>query len=687
MPSKVTHVSTSAQFKKMATKAIISIVVFLLTYILLVAAAIGLAILLGYFGLALISLYTHWFTIVCGIGIVSIGLLVLFFLVKFIFSSNKVDRDGMIEIKEKDAPRLFAMLKQLVEEVDTHFPKKVYLSPEVNACVFYSSSFWSMFFPVRKNLQIGLGLVNAVTVTELKAILAHEFGHFSQSSMKLGNYVYNVNKVLYDLLYNNEGYSKLASKWGSINQYIGFFVMIAIEIVKQIQELLKFMYGYVNKSYMALSREMEFHADEIAANVTGSKPLIDSLLRLDIANTSYNTVINHYNDKIKQNKITDNIFQPQRIVLQFLAKESKIKVENDLPNVSLQDYTKFNKSKLVIKDQWASHPTTEERVFALEKLNKPVEQVNNNMAFEVFDNFIDLEKTITKKVYETVPIPDNVVVDGVTAFENDFTEYYKSNSFNEIYKGYYSSKNPLLQPVEKFDIEAIDTKSFDELFSDDNIEKVNLNLALTNDLAIISDLINQSNEVKSLDYDGVKYQKADFGIVKAQLQKALEQSNHEIRVIDEQIFKYFYKQAFKKNSLSEWLPLHNLLVEFDGVFEQHKKNFENMRNDVLFTMETHTYEKIEELMAVFKRNESTYKIQINALFKHENYLKYITSENCTSIECYLKQDYLYFNGNAYDDAALQVLFTAQNAYYFSISDIYFGLKKQLLNFQVDLIER
>jgi len=37
-----------------------------------------------------------------------------------------------------------------------------------------------MFLPVKKNLQIGMALVNSVTVTEFKAILAHEFGHFSQ---------------------------------------------------------------------------------------------------------------------------------------------------------------------------------------------------------------------------------------------------------------------------------------------------------------------------------------------------------------------------------------------------------------------------------------------------------------------------------------------------------------------------
>lgn len=686
MPSKITSVNASPQFKAMASKAILSIIVFIVTYLLLITAAIGLVVLLGYFGLALISMYLHWITIVCGAGIISIGILVLIFLVKFIFSSNSINKDGMIELKEADAPVLFNILKQLVEEVDTHFPKKVYISPEVNACVFYNSSFWSMFFPVRKNLQIGMALVNVVTVTEFKAILAHEFGHFSQSSMKLGSYVYNVNKVLYDMLYNNEGYSKLASQWGSINQYISFFVMIAIEIVKQIQELLKFIYGYVNKSYMALSREMEFHADEIAAHVTGSKPLIDSLLRLELANASYNSVINHYDTKIKQSRVTNNIYQPQRFTLQFLAQQNEIKIANQLPQVTLQDYTKFNKSKIVIKDQWASHPTTEERVLALEKINKPVSEINNKMAFEVFENYSNLESIVTKKVYESIKLPSDIIVETETDFVKDFTEFFSKNSFNKIYKGYYDSKNLLLQPVENFDLNLIETHSFDTLFSDENIEKISIKLAITNDLAMVEELVNKPNEIKSLDYEGVKYQKEQFGFVKEKLQIELDKSNIEVKLIDEQIFKFFYTLSSIKNKSEEWLLLYNNLLEFDLVFEQHKKNFENMRNDVLFSIETNTFEKIEELMAIFKRNESTYKIQINSLFKHENYLKFISNENFLIIEQYMKQDYQYFNGQAYDDDFLQILFSAQNAYYYSLNDIYFGIKKELLNYQVVLME-
>jgi hypothetical protein len=52
----------------------------------------------------------------------------------------------------------------------------------------------------------------------------------------------------------------------------------------------------------------------------------------------------------------------------------------------------------------------------------------------------------------------------------------------------------------------------------------------------------------------------------------------------------------------------------------------------------------------------------------------------------MKQDYQYFNGQAYDDDFLQILFSAQNAYYYSLNDIYFGIKKELLNYQVVLME-
>ena len=46
--------------------------------------------------------------------------------------------------------------------------------------------------------------MNALELSEFKAVLAHEFGHFAQSSMKLGQYVYVANQVIADLVFERD---------------------------------------------------------------------------------------------------------------------------------------------------------------------------------------------------------------------------------------------------------------------------------------------------------------------------------------------------------------------------------------------------------------------------------------------------------------------------------------------------
>src|SRR5262249_20287641 len=112
------------------------------------------------------------------------------FLLKGLFHRKKFDRDHLVEVTEAEQPRLFAFLRRLAGDAGTRLPGRVYLSHDVNAAVMYPQSLLTFVWPVRKNLVLGLGLVNAIDVAELKAILGHELGHFSQASMRLGTYVY-----------------------------------------------------------------------------------------------------------------------------------------------------------------------------------------------------------------------------------------------------------------------------------------------------------------------------------------------------------------------------------------------------------------------------------------------------------------------------------------------------------------
>ena len=207
-------IEPSSQFKKEVFSVILSILLFFLVYLLLVAGAIALAIGCAYLGFFIVVNVPRVFTLLIGLALVLFGLLIVYFLFKFLFSSNKVDRSNLYEIKRADEPTLFEFIDRVNQETQSPKPKKIFLSNEVNAYVFYNSSFWSMFLPTKKNLAIGLGLVNALNLSEFKAVLAHEFGHFSQKSMKAGSYVYNVNKVIYSMLYENEEFERNVEKTG-----------------------------------------------------------------------------------------------------------------------------------------------------------------------------------------------------------------------------------------------------------------------------------------------------------------------------------------------------------------------------------------------------------------------------------------------------------------------------------------
>src|SRR5687767_4458681 len=237
-----TLLAPSAAFRQEATRSVIAILGFIAVYILLFFASLGLAALCVYAGLALIIFKPAFITIVAGGGIIGCGVMVFVFLIKFLFSSSKADNSNGVEIKKKDQPLLFETIHTLAKETGAPKPKKIFISPDVNAAVFYNSSFWSMFLPVKKNLKIGLGLVNALNVSEFKAVIAHEFGHFSQRSMKVGSWVYQVNKIIYDMLYNNRGYANSLDSMSGVHAIFSLFASLTIKVVQGIQWVLRQMF-------------------------------------------------------------------------------------------------------------------------------------------------------------------------------------------------------------------------------------------------------------------------------------------------------------------------------------------------------------------------------------------------------------------------------------------------------------
>ena len=684
MENQLVHVSEN--FKKMATRAILSIILFVITYLLLVALAIGLTILCAYWAYQLVMIKPSFLTILAGFGLASVGILVLIFLLKFLFKKHKVDRSHLVEIKEQDQPELFSAIRQIVEDVKTQFPQKVYLSAEVNAAVFYNSSFWSMFFPVKKNLMIGMGLVNSTSVSEFKAILAHEFGHFSQRSMKVGSYVYHVNKIIHNLLFDNESYGYLASGWANITQFFAIFVGMAVKIVHGIQWLLQKMYGVVNLNYMSLSREMEFHADAVAAHAIGAKPLVNSLLRMNLADHALNVVLHYYHEKITDSVKTQNIFPQQYFVMDFLAKETHVPIQNELPFVNLDYLSRFNKSKLVVKNQWASHPATGERIGALKKLEIPDHTENSQRANSLFRNLDIVQAMVTEKLFSAVSYPGETREQAYEAFVKEYQKEYKKNAYDSLFNEYYDNKNPqpfeIAQAVE--DANSAELPDIQDLFANEVVDLTYQILALEGDIETMKAIIKGDIKVKTFDYDGLKYKAKSAAKVGAQMEKELSEVKKKLLEQDIKIFQYFYLLAKEQGKAEEFRKRYEELLEYEESFESKSKVFVDIIQRTHFMQEVTPYQAIEENLKWLEPFEQKLKSYMAEMLELDIYRSTLTDDAQQAFDKYLSKKWEYFRNPNYVEAALEVFSEAMKQYEYMLTHTFVNMKKALLEFKVQL---
>jgi Zn-dependent protease with chaperone function len=650
----------------------------------MVILSIGLVIACIYGGVMLIINFPRVITILIGIGIIGLGVMVFIFLIKFIFAVSKFDRSGSLEITRADQPELFDFIRQLTKDTHTPFPKKIYLSADVNACVFYDSSFWSMFFPVRKNLQIGLGLVNCLNISEFKAVMAHEFGHFSQRSMKLGSFVYNVNRIIYNMLYENKDYTSSLQSFARASGYFAFFAGITVEIVKGIQSLLRSMYGIINKNYLSLSREMEFHADTVAASVAGSNNLVSALKRVEFGDTCYNITLQKCDEIYKEKQVSKNIYRNQTVVLTEVAKEFEMPVKDGLPVVGEAYLQGQNFSRVNFKDQWASHPTTEEREIRLDKLGVHTEP-DTQLAWAIFRNSPEWQEKLTQQLYGKLTASEITIIN-----EENFESKYKTG-LNEFslpaqYKNFYDRRRIVALDKEEFENLKHSADRLDEIFSVENVLLPNKISATERDIELLK-AIKEKTDIKSFDFDGEKNNIERASAIITELEKELEDKKKTLDEVDKKAVSFFYTAALQRNS-GEGERLKGLYLDY---FDNCKKadeflKFLNlMMGDLgsIYRGETIPISTIESIISTLKtKNENEFKGWLKrwtalGVFNRSPFKK--------EVDLFIDSNNKYFDGSGFKTEDLRTLNELVNSSWNAVNEWLFLEFKNILRVQLTLL--
>jgi Zn-dependent protease with chaperone function len=674
----------SNQFKKSTYKVIAAIALFVVVYILLLISATAIAAALGWLGVAMMTAVGNFIVLVLGIGLILCGLMLIFFLVKFIFTKSQKKIPGY-EITENEQPELFAFIRKVTDEVGTSYPKHVYLTNDVNAMASFNPTFWSLFLPIRKDLTIGLGLVNALNQSEFKAVLAHEFGHFSQRSMRFGSYVYHLNKALYNLLYENAGYNKALNAWGRWHWMLRFAATINIYIIRCIQEILRKVYLFINKSYMQLSRQMEFHADAIATYASGGNNIISSLRRLEIAQQCYDQVFPIINTKLSENLRSVNIYELQSWLLKQYANANRLDIDkNGIPVI---DKTVIlNNSQITIDNQWASHPEIEDREENVNQFNLNSAVVHES-AWQLFRNADELQKHFTDELYQNVSKKDELTIVDLKVIEESLEKEKVASSHNQLYKGFYDGRLLTTFKVEEVLAENVDKdlNNFNELFSDENCNLPKLIDTINIDIIKLESLIeSKSDDIKSFDFRGVKYYPKDAANIKEQLSAELKEKEERLKKLDKNIFRMFCKAATDEQK-------QKLVDHYDKVFKYQTDatidygNYNMMMNALRPVYTQMSYSNIYHVVNKIYDLEKDVKPRMTEVLKESNIKPFINEAQRSVLDNYLNNKWVYFLEPKYDNNALTALNNGFNTFLDVLVRRNFKFKNDLFDFQLKLI--
>lgn len=295
--------------------------------------------------------------------IAALGLLIIF-LIKGLFKGQRVDREQYLRIYEKDSPQLWKFIHQVCHDTGAPRPRRIYLSADVNAAVIFNSSLLNLIVPPRKDLLIGLGLVNVLNLNEFKAVLAHEFGHFAQKSAGLGSYLMLARRILDDIVYSRDGWDRFVDQWAGIDLRISFPAWGLKGVLWVLRQGMGGALKGLGLLHLSLSRQLEYNADNVAVSLCGSDAIVHALARLDFASEALGDAVNSLNAAADHGHLTDDLFYHQSQSaqrLRTLRKEPALGIPPPLPTDPQQQVEVFPAATDGIPDHLRSHPTNQMR--------------------------------------------------------------------------------------------------------------------------------------------------------------------------------------------------------------------------------------------------------------------------------------------------------------------------------------
>lgn len=233
--------------------------------------------------------------------------------------------------------------------------------------------------------------------------------------------------------------------------------------------------------------------------------------------------------------------------------------------------------RINIEDQWASHPTREQREQALNKLGI-TGPVCHESPWTLFgDGAIQLQELLTGQLYEQVKFEDSPKPMDDIAFTAMVQEDKDKYDFPNIYKGYYDNRNISEIKMDEIQPRKIaDIHSFFEEHKDLN-RKIQ---AVQEDINTLDYAADEKNRVRYFDLEGVKMYRSDAVTVKKSFEKQLGEMQAALSENDAAVYAHYLALASEQHETDKLKSIYTTYYDVHNWTAQQLKEAEPLLEDI-----------------------------------------------------------------------------------------------------------
>ncbi|MDP4180568.1 MAG: M48 family metallopeptidase, partial [Bacillota bacterium] len=267
-----------------------------------------------------------------------------------------------VRLLREEQPLLFNEIEDIASSLGQNVPDDVFVNFELNASVTQTSGFFG--FKSKRIMIIGLPLLQALTISKFRAVIAHEFGHYYSGDTKLLPILHQVNSVI----------GRTIKNLGIYNSRLLIPFAAYANLVLRI----------TNKT----SRLQEYIADRIAAKISGYKNLEDALKIVEsyhFALVSYKDFINHLLKSFYYTELSYGFGE-------FLKYPKIRALIPEMLNRSMEDK--------IINCKYDTHPPLCKRIEAIQGITSN-ELNNDTLAISLISDIKKVEEGVLKNEVET----------------------------------------------------------------------------------------------------------------------------------------------------------------------------------------------------------------------------------------------------------------------------------------------